>query len=533
MEATLKKIILKMNKSKIINAVLSIAIFTLLFACNSTKPTLKRKIVFADNNVIAHRGAWKKNSLPENSIASLKQAIELKCTGSEFDVRMTADDILIVTHNPSYNNLEIEKTNYSDLAVLKLSNGEKLPTLKEYLLAGSENNNSTKLFCEIKPSKISKERGIIIATKVAQLVRELNLQQMVSYISFDYDILKKLTVLEPTSSTQYLDSYKSPEQLKADGISGADYYFSTFKKHPQWIENAKKNGIYLNAWTVNNTSDFEWLLANNFDFITTDEPELLLEVIKEREILYKDYQLVWADEFNTAGLPDSTKWNYNVGGDGYGNNEKQFYLEKSLENSFVKDGKLRIVALKKEHQNSQYTSARLTTYGKYSLQYGKIEVRAKLPEGKGTWPAIWMLPESLRKKEETWPACGEIDIMEHVGNDPNMVHTTLHTKLYNHMHSTQISHFERLPDVFNTSHLYSIEWEPDTIKFFIDNKLFFEAFKGQDGKDTSNEGWPFDKPYFLILNLAIGGNWGGEVDDAIFPAEMQIDYVRIYQKPTL
>jgi beta-glucanase (GH16 family) len=356
---------------------------------------------------------------------------------------------------------------------------------------------------------------------------------MVSYISFDYDILKKLTVLEPTSSTQYLDSYKSPEQLKADGISGADYYFSTFKKHPQWIENAKKNNITLNTWTVNEAADMDWLLANDFDFITTDEPELLLEKTKERKILYKDYQLIWFDEFNIDGLPDTTKWNYAFGGGGYGNNEKQFYLEKSIENSFIKDGKLHITALKKEYQNAQYTSARLTTYEKFSLQYGKIEVRAKLPEGKGTWPAIWMLPESLRKKEEIWPLCGEIDIMEHVGKDPNMVHTTLHSQLYNHTLNTQISHSEQLSDVFETYHLYGIEWSSDSIKFFIDNKLFYEAFKGQGGKETSNEGWPFDKPYFLILNLAIGGNWGGEIDNAIFPAEMQIDYVRIYQKPTL
>lgn len=520
-----------MNKISKFNIAITGSVLLIFSACVTIKPTIVNKISFAENSVVAHRGAWKKNGFPKNSIASLKQAITLKCTASEFDVRMTADEVLIVTHDPSYNNLKIEKTNYSDLAALKLSNGEKLPTLKEYLLAGSENNNSTRLFCEIKPSAISKERGIIIATKVVQLVRELKLQHLVSYISFDIDILKKIIVLEPTSSTQYLEGNKSPEYLKINNISGADYYYSDYKKNPEWIEIAKKNGISLNAWTVNDTLDFEWLLANNFDFITTDEPELLFEKTKEREILYKDYQLVWADEFNIAGLPDSTKWNYNVGGNGYGNNEKQFYLEKSLENSFIKDGKLHIVALKKEHQNSQYTSARLTTYGKYSLQYGKIEVLAKLPEGNGTWPAIWMLPESLRRKEEVWPTSGEIDIMEHVGKDPNMVHTSLHTQLYNHIHNTQISHFEKLSDVFNTYHLYGVEWEPDSIKFFIDNKLFYEAFKGQDGKNTSNDGWPFDKPYFLILNLAIGGNWGGEIDEAIFPAEMQIDYVRVYQKP--
>ena len=243
------------------------------------------------------------------------------------------------------------------------------------------------------------------------------------------------------------------------------------------------------------------------------------------------YKLVWSDEFDYNGLPDSTKWNYEVGGHGWGNNEKQFYTEKSLENSHIKDGKLHIIAFKKDHENSSnYTSARLTTYQRFSLQYGKIEVMAKLPQGKGTWPAIWMLPESLLLKTEPWPLCGEIDIMEHVGKDPNVIHVSLHTELYNFWKKSQYTHFEKLPDAFNTFHLYSIEWTAYGISFFIDNKLFYEAVKGQDGKDITNEGWPFDKPYFLILNLAIGGNWGGEIDNTIFPVEMQIEYVRIYQK---
>ena len=244
----------------------------------------------------------------------------------------------------------------------------------------------------------------------------------------------------------------------------------------------------------------------------------------------KPYKLVWSDEFNYTGLPDATKWNYDVGGHGWGNNEKQFYLEKSLENSYVKDGKLHIVALKKEHENLPYTSVRLTTYQKFMFQYGKIEVMAKLPEGKGTWPAIWMLPESIRTKTEVWPLCGEIDIMEHVGKDPNVVHTSLHTQLYNHMHGTQMTHFKKFTDMINNFHLYAVEWDQKSIKFYIDKKLFYEAQKGQDGKVTTNEGWPFDKPYYLILNLAMGGNWGGEVDETFFPVDFQIDYVRIYQK---
>lgn len=516
-----------MNRLKIFEAVILIIGFTLFLSCNST---FKNKIMFAENGVIAHRGAWMKNNIPQNSIASLKQAIESKFAGSEFDVRMTADDSLIVIHDTLYHDLVIEKTNYSDLVAFPLPNGEKLPTLREYLLAGIENNHSTKLFCEIKPSQISKERGIAIATKVVQLVKELNGQDMVTYISFGYDMLRKISNLDSTAITQYLGGYKTPSQLKVDGIHGADFHYSAYKRHPEWIAEAKNNSIILNAWTVNEAYDLDWLLANNFNFITTDEPELLLEKVKLLSASNPEYQLVWSDEFDYNGLPDSTKWNYEVGGDGWGNNEKQFYTDKNLENSNVKDGILHLVALKKEYENSNYTSARLTTYQRFSLQYGKIEVMAKLPEGKGTWPAIWMLPESLRQKIEAWPLCGEIDIMEHVGKEPNVIHTSLHTELYNFWKNSQYTHFETLPDVFNTFHLYAIEWTTYSIKFYIDNKLFYEAIKGQNGKDDTNEGWPFDKPYFLILNLAIGGNWGGEIDNSIFPVEMQVDYVKIYQK---
>jgi glycerophosphoryl diester phosphodiesterase len=243
--------------------------------------TSKNKIPFANNIVIAHRGAWKKNNFPENSIASLKHAIELNCAGSEFDVRMTADDSLIINHDPNYNKLQIEKTNYADLIAFKLSNGEELPTLREYIIAGIENNISTRLVCEIKPSTISKERGQAIAAKVVRLVKDLKAQQMVVYISFDYDILKKIVEIDPQIITQYLDGNKTPEELKADGISGVDYNFSVFKNHPEWIERAKKNNISLNAWTVNDVSEMKWLLVNNFDFITTNEPELLFETIEK------------------------------------------------------------------------------------------------------------------------------------------------------------------------------------------------------------------------------------------------------------
>ena len=267
-----------MDSRKIIKAIIGAGI-GLLFSCS---PTRKNSMspTFAANPVVAHRGAFKKNSLPENSIASLKEAIRLGCTGSEFDVRMTADDSLIINHDPHFNKLEIEKTTYLELTQFKLSNGEKLPTLTDYILAGLDKNMQTRLVLEIKPSGVSKERGKQIAEKVVKLVKELNAGAPIVYISFDYDILKRVIELDPKASTQYLNGDKSPAQLKADRIDGADYHFTVFKKNPDWIEQAKKNKIILNAWTVNDAATMDWLLANGFDFITTNEPELLFERAK-------------------------------------------------------------------------------------------------------------------------------------------------------------------------------------------------------------------------------------------------------------
>jgi glycerophosphoryl diester phosphodiesterase len=259
--------------------IIATIIIILFISCTANKKTMQ-PVQFAPNPVIAHRGAFKKNNLPENSIAALKEAIRLNCTGSEFDVRMSADDSLIINHDPHYHQLEIEKTNYKELTVYKLSNGETLPSLREYLLAGLQNNKHTRLVLEIKPSA-TKERGKEIAEKVLKLVRELKAEAMIVYISFDYDILKKLLEIDTRLSTQYLNGDIAPEQLKRDGIKGADYNFSVFQKHPEWITSAKKNGIALNAWTVNAEKDIKWMLENKFDYITTNEPELALEIFRQ------------------------------------------------------------------------------------------------------------------------------------------------------------------------------------------------------------------------------------------------------------
>lgn len=251
------------------------------FSCTGQKK-INTTAPFAANPVVAHRGAFKKNSFPENSIAALREAIRLQCTGSEFDVRMTADDSLIINHDPHYHKLEIEKTLYSQLAAIPLKNGEPLPTLRQYLQAGLNENRHTRLVLEIKPSGISKERGKRIAEKCAALVKETGAEQMTVYISFDYDILKKIRELDKHAVLQYLNGDVAPEQIRKDGMNGIDYNLSVFRLHPEWIEDSRKNKIALNAWTVNERKDMEWLLDKGFDFITTNEPELLFEVLEAR-----------------------------------------------------------------------------------------------------------------------------------------------------------------------------------------------------------------------------------------------------------
>lgn len=246
-----------------------------------------------------------------------------------------------------------------------------------------------------------------------------------------------------------------------------------------------------------------------------------------------EYELVWNDEFDYTGLPDSSKWGYDVGGGGWGNNELQYYTQADLDNASVANGELTITALKETFQNREYTSARLVTKNKGDFLYGRMEARAKLPSGRGTWPAIWMLPTDWAYGG--WPTSGEIDIMEHVGYDPNVVHATIHTDTYNHSKGTQVGESITLADVFNTYHTYAIEWQPGLIKAFIDDQQYAEfAFDVNDVMDgPTHLAWPFDRDFHFIFNIAIGGNWGGVqgIDDTIFPTSMIVDYVRVYQMP--
>lgn len=236
------------------------------------------------------------------------------------------------------------------------------------------------------------------------------------------------------------------------------------------------------------------------------------------------WALVWADEFNYTGLPDSTKWNYDTGGHGWGNNELQYYTARKLKNAKVTGGKLAITATREQADTNHYTSARLVTKGKGDWLYGKIEVKAKLPRGRGTWPAIWMLASTNPLK---WPDDGEIDIMEHVGFDPGKIHFSAHTKKYHHSIGTQKTGSTVIANAQDQYHVYSIVWDSEKIEWFTDAKKVFTF----TNEHTGSEAWPFSKPFHLLLNIAVGGFWGGQkgVDESIFPQQMLIDYVRVYQ----
>jgi len=241
-----------------------------------------------------------------------------------------------------------------------------------------------------------------------------------------------------------------------------------------------------------------------------------------------EYKLVWQDEFNYSGLPDSSKWAYDTEGNihGWGNKESQHYTVAKPENAWVENGLLKITARNEKYQDKDFTSARLVS--KADWQYGRFEISARLPEARGTWSALWMMPGGWTFNDGNWPDIGEIDIMEQVGHDPYTIHASAHSKDYQWQKGTQKTGTITLPDATKDFHEYILEWSPDVIKAFVDDSLYFEYHNEGLGETK----WPYDKPFYLIMNLAVGGEWGrvNGIDTTAFPKSLEVKYVRVYQK---
>ncbi len=241
---------------------------------------------------------------------------------------------------------------------------------------------------------------------------------------------------------------------------------------------------------------------------------MLLVFVSCRE---KKDNLIWSDEFNYLGLPDSSKWVYDTGY--IANKELQYYTEKRIENANVKGGSLMLIGKKESVRNFNYTSARIKTEGRFDIKYGRIEARMKLPAGQGIWPAFWMLGVNI--PEVNWPKCGEIDIMEHI-NNTDTIYGTAHWEDKGHVSSGGTT----TGDV-SLFHNYAVEWGQDSVRWLLDGKRYY----GLNIKDGINNTSAFHKPFFIILNLAIGGSWPGNPDSTtVFPDTVYVDYVRVFKK---
>ncbi|MEC5146841.1 glycerophosphodiester phosphodiesterase family protein [Chitinophaga sp. 212800010-3] len=247
-------------------------------AGSDTADFLLVKDQFIKNKVIAHRGAWKHHEGSQNSITSLKDAIRLGCEGSEFDVWLSSDNQLVISHDPEIGGKKVEESTMADLQAVQLKNGDHVPSLEEYIDV-IMTQGSTRLVLELKPS--GKGKGQLLATKAMALVRAKKAQAWMFYISFDYNICKKLKELDPAAKIAYLNGDKTPEQLKADGIWGLDYHQQVFKQQPQLIAISRQQGITTNAWTVDAPEIMDVLLKDGVDYITTNEPEILLEKVRQ------------------------------------------------------------------------------------------------------------------------------------------------------------------------------------------------------------------------------------------------------------
>ena len=333
---------------------------------------------------------------------------------------------------------------------------------------------------------------------------------------------------------------------ESDDVPGGARVFDAFAEGNRVIDDldvmAFRDGKVFSALTVTTpdvvVNDGE--LNINFE-ASAGEPTLSALVVRDKNRPGPEWELVWSDEFDGAEL-DLARWSPNIWPPRKVNDEDQAYTERE-KNLRIEDGMLVIEAHKEDYEGASYTSGRVHSAGKGDFLYGRFEVRAKLPRGQGSWPAIWMLPSDPYKYSSTcedgedwqgsetcdaWPNSGEIDIMEHVGYQMGHVHGTVHNKAYYWRNWEQRKGRVLVDDVDQNFHVYVLEWSPQRIDIFVDDSHYFTYMN----EGTGWRAWPFDHPFHVILNIAVGGAWGrsgGPIDDSIFPQRMLVDYVRVYQ----
>ena len=298
-------------------------------------------------------------------------------------------------------------------------------------------------------------------------------------------------------------------QVTATALNAVSYVV----KFGDGNQDSNTSGTFMHSYAARGINSF------TIEVFATSNTENTIGGFKKVSVLNSQdgMTLVWSDEFNVDGSPRSVNWGYDIGtNNGWGNGESQYYTRRA-DNVIVHNGVLQITAKKENYQGSQYTSARLLSKGKFDFTYGRVEVRAKLPTGKGTWSAIWMLGANF--ETVTWPACGEIDIMEHVGNDQNKIHATLHYP--NNYGGNGNGSSTVIGNASTEFHIYEVVWNENSINFSVDGEQY-HVF-------SNSAAVPFNHDFFLILNIAMGGNFGGNIASDFEESTLEIDYVRVFQ----
>ena len=357
-----------------------------------------------------------------------------------------------------------------------------------------------------------------------------------SWVSFDVNVLEsgryKLEVNAAAikdAASVWVEDYIDNKDGRTYNITGS-VPLSVTEENNSFVVSSKdgsplKEGIHKMKLHIVGDAQVDWI---QFKLLKKHQttPTLLTQNTEGNE-----WEMIWSDEFDSDGIPDTSKWTFDIGDWGWGNNELQYYTESRLENARQENGNL-IIEARKNDLGNEWTSARLTTRGKVSFLYGKIEFRAQVPRNKGNWAAGWTLGDSY-VDELSWPYCGEIDILESVGFEVDdetgdgIAHCTVHTPAYYFKINNQISSVKNISKIADEFHTYSVEWTPTEIKGFVDGEQYYLYDKTANEKE-----WPFAQPQNIILNLAMGGGWGGAegMDESMTSQQFIVDYVRVYDK---